>query len=45
MKHIKDIKNKLEWEQYYNQDFKTVTETIKMDTPKTQFDMDTMILL
>lgn len=29
---------------YYNQDFKTVTETIKMDTPKTQFDMDTMIL-
>ena len=29
---------------YYNQDFKTVTETIKMDIPKTQFDLDTMIL-
>ena len=29
---------------YFNQDFKTVTETIKMDIPKTQFDMDTMIL-
>lgn len=29
---------------YYNQDFKTVTETIKMDIPKTQFDIDTMIL-
>ena len=29
---------------YYNQDFRTVTETIKMDIPKTQFDLDTMIL-
>ena len=29
---------------YYNQDFKTVVETIKMDIPKTQFDIDTMIL-
>lgn len=29
---------------YYNQDFKTVTETIEMDVPKNQFDIDTMIL-
>ena len=29
---------------YYNQDFKTVAETIEMDVPKTQFDIDTMIL-
>ena len=29
---------------YYDQDFRTVTETIEMDVPKTQFDMDTMIL-
>lgn len=29
---------------YYDQDFKTVIEIIEMDTPKTQFDLDTMIL-
>lgn len=29
---------------YYNQDFRTVTETIEIDVPKTQFDIDTTIL-
>ena len=29
---------------YYNQDFRTVTETIEIDVPNTQFDIDTTIL-
>ena len=29
---------------YYDQDFRTVTETIEMDVPKSQFDIDATIL-